>query len=346
VSTSEEEAASKPAADLKQQAIAARWPSVNALAAPLVAELLRDAASLRLGVDRLSNGCAVVDAGIEYRGGLEAGRRIAEICLGGLGHVSIQASDTFPRWPWQLSVHSSDPVLACLGSQYAGWSLSHGEGKGAFRALGSGPGRAAACREDLFAELGYRDQAQSVCLVLEVDKTPPVELADKIARHCGVPPEQVTLILTPTRSLAGAVQIVARVLEVALHKAHTLAFPLHCVVDGAGSAPLPPPASDFLTSMGRTNDAILFGGRVQLFVDCGDADAQRLAQRLPSSASSAYGKPFARVFKDVEYDFYRIDPNLFAPAAAAVTALGSGTTFHSGALDAALLEQSFGGASA
>jgi methenyltetrahydromethanopterin cyclohydrolase len=237
-------------------------------------------------------------------------------------------------------------VLACLGSQYAGWSLSHGEGKGGFRALGSGPGRAAACREDLFAELAYRDPAQSACLVLEVDKKPPLELTDKIARQCSVPPEQVTLILTPTRSLAGAVQIVARVLEVALHKAHTLAFPLHCLVDGAGCVPLPPPASDFLTSMGRTNDAILFGGQVHLFVDCGDAEAQELARRLPSSASRDYGKPFARVFKDVEYDFYRIDPHLFAPAAAAVTVLSSGKTFHSGALDPALLEQSFGGAGA
>jgi methenyltetrahydromethanopterin cyclohydrolase len=336
----------KPLPDPKQQAIAAGWPSVNALAAPLAAALIRDAASLRLGVERLANGCSVVDAGIEYCGGLEAGRRIAEICMGGLGRVSIQASSGFPHWPWQLAVYSSDPVLACLGSQYAGWSLSHGEGKGAFRALGSGPGRAAACREDLFTELAYRDPAQSACLVLEVDKKPPLELTDKIARQCSVPPEQVTLILTPTRSLAGAVQIVARVLEVALHKAHTLAFPLHCLVDGAGCAPLPPPASDFLTSMGRTNDAILFGGQVHLFVDCGDAEAQELARRLPSSASRDYGKPFARVFKDVEYDFYRIDPHLFAPATAAVTVLGSGKTFHSGALDPSLLEQSFGGAGA
>jgi methenyltetrahydromethanopterin cyclohydrolase len=330
----------------RQQAIAAHWPSVNALAAPLVADFVREAVSLRLGVERLANGCVVVDAGIEHRGGLEAGRRVAEICMAGLGHVSLQASALFPRWPWQLSVHSRDPVLACLGSQYAGWSLSHGEGKGAFRALGSGPGRAAACREELFAELAYRDEAQSVCLVLEVDKKPPVELADKIARHCGVAPERVTLVLTPTRSLAGAVQIVARVLEVALHKAHALGFPLHHVVDGAGSAPLPPPAADFLTGMGRTNDAILFGGQVQLFVDSDDAHAEDLAKRLPSSASKDYGRPFARVFKEVEYDFYRIDPNLFAPAAAAVTALKSGRTFHSGALDLPLLEQSFGTAGA
>jgi methenyltetrahydromethanopterin cyclohydrolase len=335
------EAKTTVAADPRQQAIAANWPSVNALAAPLVRELILQEKSLRLGVERLNNGCVVVDGGIACRGGLEAGLRIAEICMGGLGRVSLQPSG-LSRWPLQLSVHCSDPVLACLGSQYAGWSLSHGEGKGGFRALGSGPGRAAACREDLFAELSYRDLSDSVCLVLEVDKKPPIEIADKIARDCGVASDQVTLILTPTRSLAGTLQVVARVLEVALHKAHALGFPLHHVVDGAGAAPLPPPAADFLTAMGRTNDAILFGGRVQLFVDCDDGEAERLATNLPSSVSKDYGKPFARVFKDAEYDFYRIDPHLFAPAVVAVTALKSGRTFHAGAIDEKLLELSFG----
>ena len=328
-------------ADSRQQAIATDWPSVNALAAPLVRDLILHARSLRLEVGRLDNGSVVVDGGIACRGGLEAGVRIAEICMGGLGKVSLQSSG-LARWPFQLCVHASDPVLACLGSQYAGWSLSHGEGKGAFHALGSGPGRAAACREDLFSELSYRDLAETVCVVLEVDKMPPVEIAEKIARACGVAPDQVTLILTPTRSLAGSLQIVARVLEVALHKAHTLGFPLHHLVDGAGAAPLPPPAADFLTAMGRTNDAILFGGRVQLFVDCEDGEAEHLATNLPSNVSRDYGKPFARVFKDAQYDFYRIDPHLFAPAAVAVTALKSGNTFHAGAIDEKLLEASFG----
>jgi methenyltetrahydromethanopterin cyclohydrolase len=326
----------------EQRALAAQWPSVNALAAPLVRALKADAQSLRVALLRLANGCTVVDAGIAARGGIEAGRRIAEICMAGLGQVTITAGSAFPRWPWQVSVTSRDPVLACLGSQYAGWSLSHGEGKGGFQALGSGPGRAVACREELFAELAYKDSAQEICLVLETDKIPPPELADKIARYCAVATDNVTLVLTPTRSLAGSVQIVARALEVALHKVHALGFPLHQVVDGAGAAPLPPPSADFITAMGRTNDAILFGGQVYLFVDCADDAAQQLAHALPSSASKDYGKPFARVFKDVQYDFYKIDPHLFAPASVQVTEIKSGRTWRTGALDPALLEQSFG----
>ena len=312
--------------------------SINALSQPLLDDLIAHADSLRLGVSQTQEGATMIDAGIEAEGGLEAGRRIAEICMGGLGQVSIQRQSQFPRWPFSVMVSSRHPVLACLGSQYAGWSLAHEK----FFSLGSGPARAIAQKEALFADLQYRDQAQSTCLVLESDKPPPAEIIAKVARDTGLSAKQLTFILTPTRSLAGTVQIVARVLEVALHKIHTLHFPLEHVVDGLASAPLPPPSPDFLTGMGRTNDAILFGGQVHLFVKGSDQAAEQLAQQLPSSASKDYGLPFAQVFKRVNMDFYQIDPMLFSPAQVSVTALESGNTFHAGHLDIDLINLSFG----
>lgn len=318
-----------------------KWPSVNQSAMPLVDVLQRDAQRLRLDVVRLENGCTIIDAGIHALGGIEAGRLIGEICLAGLGTVTLQAGQ-LASWPWQLCVHTTDPVVACLGSQYAGWSLSHGEGKEAFFALGSGPGRALAVKEELFGELGYRDRASVTCLVLETDTFPPLPLTDKIARDCGIDADALTLILTPTKSLAGCVQVASRVVEVALHKLHTVGYPLNQVVDAIGYVPLPPPAADFLTAMGRTNDVILLGGHVQLFVSGADAEAERLAQQLPSNQSRDYGKPFAQVFKDYKYDFYQIDPLLFAPAKVTVTALASGHSFTAGALNLPLLEKSLG----
>ena len=312
-------------------------PSLSALAGPLAAALVADAAQLRLGIDSLA-GATIVDGGIARSGGLEAGRRIAELCMGGLGRVTLQADTQSGRWPFQLAVHSTDPVLACLGSQYAGWSLS-GE---KFSALGSGPGRALAVKEPLYAELGYRDMADRAVLVLETDKRPPASVVEKVARDCGVPVERVTLILTPTRSPAGIVQIVARVLEVGLHKLHALHFPLERVRDGVGCAPLPPPGRDFVQAMGRTNDAILFGGSVHLLVDGPDDDAADLAARLPSSASADYGRPFADLFAASGYDFFKIDPMLFSPARVIVTAFESGRSFTAGALAPALLDRSFG----
>ena len=318
-----------------------KYPSVNKLAAPLVQQLIADATPLRLAVSELANGTQAIDAGISVTGGLEAGRRIAEICLGGLGSVKLRASTNYDNWSWHVDVHSSHPVIACLASQYAGWKLSHGEGENAFNAMASGPGRALGSKEELFDNIHYRDQADSACVVIETDTLPPVEVADKISSQCNIAPEKLTLIITPTSSLCGSLQVVARVLETALHKTHALGFPLRKVIDGAGSAPICPPSMDFMTAMSRTNDAILFAGQVHLFVQAEDKDVEHLANSLPSSASSDYGKPFGEVFKDAGYNFYKIDPMLFSPARVTVTSLLSGNTFHAGKIDKALLDRSF-----
>jgi methenyltetrahydromethanopterin cyclohydrolase len=259
-----------------------------------------------------------------------------------MGTVGLAPTGTNPKWPYELCVRTTDPVIACLASQYAGWALSHGEGKSAFFALGSGPGRALARKEPLFSELDYRDTASRATLVLESDRAPPREITEKVARDCGVSPENVTFIFAPTQSLAGGVQVVARVLEVALHKAHELKFPLSRIVDGVASAPLSPPHPDFVQAMGRTNDAIIYGGQAHLFVTGPSADAKALAEQLPSTTSRDYGRPFAEVFKAYKGDFYKIDPSLFSPARAIVTAVETGETFHAGGIDQALLDVSFG----
>jgi methenyltetrahydromethanopterin cyclohydrolase len=318
--------------------------NVSEASQALVQRLVTEADRLRVSVSSLPGGVRVVDAGIAVPGSLEVGRLIGEICMGGLGTVNLRAGGSFPRWPWQVDVHAGDAVTACLGSQYAGWSLNHGEGKGAYFALGSGPARAMGSKEPLYEELGGgRNPPGSTCLVIETDRVPPTEVVEKVLSRCQISAGQLTLILTPTTSLAGGVQIVARVLEVALHKLHELHFPLASILDGAGTAPVPPPCGDFMKSMGRTNDAILFGGFVQLYVDASDDEAAQLAAKLPSSASRDFGRPFGQVFKEYKYDFYKVDPMLFSPAACAVTAVKSGRTFHGGALREDLLELSFGG---
>lgn len=311
--------------------------SVNQLSAPLVQKLIAQAGVLQLGVSTHAAGCTIVDAGIQHAGSAEAGRIIAEICMGGLGEVALQSDDRFANWHDAIAVSSEQPVLACLASQYAGWALSHEK----FFSLGSGPARALAQREDLFKELAYVDAADSTCIVLETDKVPPVQVIEKIVRDTKIAPEHLTIILTPTTSIAGVVQIVGRVLEVALHKAHTLHFPLENVVSGTGLAVLPPVASDFMTGMGRTNDAILFGGYVSLQVKGGDAAAAELAKNLPSSASKDYGKTFAEVFKFYNMDFYKIDPFLFSPAKVRVTNVDTGNVFEAGQLNADLINVSF-----
>jgi len=315
--------------------------SVNRRAADLTAALRRDAALLNLGVARGRLGETLVDAGASRRGGVEAGLRIAEICMGGLGAVRLAPDSATPRWPWTITVGSPQPVIACLGSQYAGWRLAHGTGADAFFALGSGPARALARSEAVLNDIGYADEADEATLVIESDRPPPPEIVEKVARDCRVAPPALTVIFAPTQSLAGGAQVTARVLEVALHKAHELKFPLDRVVAGMGAAPLSPPHPDFVVAMGRTNDAIIYGGRVHLYVAGPAADAEALARALPSRASRDFGAPFAEVFKRFKGDFYAIDPMLFSPAEIIVTAIESGASFHAGSLHHELLDASF-----
>ena len=315
--------------------------SINKAVKPLVEKLVENAELLNLGISTSEGGAKIIDAGINNTGCLESGRLITEICMGGLGRVSLSMNSNTPNWPLSIHVHSTNPVLSCLASQYAGWNLSFVKEEDNFNALGSGPCRALALKEDLFKDLKYSDKFYSTVVVLEVDRNPPQEIIDKITSDCDVSEKNLTIILTPTKSLSGSVQVVGRVLEVGMHKLHEIGFPLNKVIDGFGSAPVPPPAPDFLIGMGRTNDAILYGGVVHLFVDVDDDEAYELAKRLPSSTSSDYGKPFADIFKEYKYDFYKIDKLLFSPAKVIVTTLKTGKTLTEGTVNNDLVDKSF-----
>src|SRR5215467_1419364 len=164
--------------------------SVNIRATKLVDDVVADAAALRIGVARGSLGERLIDAGSRFPGGIAAGLRIAEICMGGLGHVDLAPAVATPNWPWAVSTRTSNPVIACLGSQYAGWKLSHSAGDNSFFALGSGPARALARREALFEKLAYVDRADSATLVLESAVAPPPPIVEKVARDCGLEPPQ------------------------------------------------------------------------------------------------------------------------------------------------------------
>lgn len=321
--------------------MSADLPSVNGLAAPLLERLLREAGRLRIAVERTPEGVTLVDAGIHARGSIEAGLQVAQLCMGGLGDVGLAP---LPRegWPDWLQVRSSQPVLACLASQYAGWSLAASKeetGGKKFFALGSGPARALAGKEPLFAELGYRDHGAAGVLVLETDRPPPAVVLAKVLRDCSLEAAGLAVVLTPTASFAGTTQVVARVLEVALHRAHELGFALHDIVEGSACAPLPAVGADGLQAMARTNDAILYGGQVHLGVT-GEAEAARdLAQRLPSSNSRDHGRSFGELFAAAGFDFYKLDGALFAPAEVWVSHLPSGKTWHAGALEMPLLRK-------
>lgn len=311
--------------------------SLNARSQALCEQLLLDKEPLRMALLVTAGGTRLIDCGIAASGGLEAGRRLAEICLSGLADVRFVPAAPDFETPLAVLVTTDHPVAACMASQYAGWQLAEGK----FFAMGSGPMRAAAGKEALFQTIGFRERPQHAVGVLETRRLPPDALCRKISEACSVPTDCLTLLLAPTASIAGSVQVVARSVETALHKLFELGFDLGRVVSGAGVAPLPPCSGDDLVAIGRTNDAILYGGEVTLWVRGDDASLEQIGPKVPSKASPDFGRPFAAIFEHYERDFYKIDPHLFSPAAVTLANLDTGRTFRFGHTLPRVVHESF-----
>ncbi len=310
---------------------------LNQRAATLCDEILASAAGLNIASHGLSCGTTLLDFGIEVLGSQAAGILLAKVCLADLATVELDSTETVPGLCRLVSVATDQPVAACMASQYAGWEIKE-EG---FFAMGSGPMRAAAGCEPLFADIGYRESA-AVCVgVLESGKLPSDDVCCQLAAKCHIRPSDLTLLVAPTSSIAGTLQVVARSVETALHKLHELGFDLSKIVRGQGSAPLPSVADNDLVAIGRANDAILYGGEVTLEVHGDDETLQKVGLQTPSSASRDYGRPFAEVLATYGNDFYQVDPLLFSPAKITFENLDTGNSFTFGELNQEVLTRSF-----
>jgi len=311
--------------DLNERA----WEIADSMAA--------NAGALRVVARTLSGGARVIDAGIDAPGGYGAGLALAEICMGGVGDVAyapvVIGDDTWPG----VRVWTDHPAVSCMASQYAGWAIQVEK----YFAMGSGPLRAhARVEKELFAKLGYAERARRGVLVLETRNPPTDAVAAWVGQKAGLPPAQLTFVAAPTASLAGGVQIAARILETGLHKMDTLGFDVKRIVSGIGTAPLPPTAKNDLRAIGRTNDCILYGGQARYTVDADDAELGALVPKVPAAASKDYGTPFYEIFKRYDGDFYKIDPLLFSPAEVWLTSAQSGKTYHAGRVNPEVLRAS------
>jgi methenyltetrahydromethanopterin cyclohydrolase len=297
-----------------------------------------DARVLGITVTRLHDGCRLIDAGVEAPGSIEAGRLYAEACLGGLGRVRLGTRSIGPAVLPEARVEVDAPLVACLGSQYAGWKVQ----AGGFFAMGSGPARAVRGAEPLYDRWPpLRARADVTVLLLETDRLPGVEVSAAVAGTCGIEPRALTLVAAATGSLAGTMQVAARSVETALHKLMELGFDIGAVTAGAGTCPVAPGHPDNLRAIGRTNDAVLYGAEVVLFTRCPDAAITAVLERVPSCASREHGRLFYDLFRE-HGDFYCIDPLLFSPACVTFVNAATGSVFAAGRTDEAALRRSFG----
>ncbi len=308
---------------------------LNSRAARLAASAVADSHELRIAASE-THGATLLDFGVEEEGGLDAGLVLARICLADLADVSLAPGSNPLSLP-EVFVRTDHPVSACLLSQYAGWKIATSD----FFAMGSGPMRSLARREPLFEDFETHENRSCCVGVLEASKLPTHAAIDFIrdaAGHAG----ELTLVTAPTSSQAGTVQVVARSLETAMHKLHDVKFPVSLVISGTGVAPLPPVAKNDLEGIGRTNDAILYGSTVHLWVRCDDGLIETVGPQVPSSASKSHGQPFLTLFEQANHDFYALDPALFSPAVVVFHNLRTGRSHRFGETDFELLHSSFG----
>ncbi|MCY0879338.1 MAG: methenyltetrahydromethanopterin cyclohydrolase [Firmicutes bacterium] len=269
------------------------------------------------------------------QGSLEVGRLIALAAMGGLARLSLGFEDWGPHAVPAITVETGTPLEACLGCQYAGWHVKVNK----FSAMGSGPGRLKVAKEEVLARYRLSDPERGAVFLLETRDPVDAPVLEYLAAQARVPLSDLAVIQAPTASLVGSVQVAARVVETALHQWELRGGDLRAIRAAMGRCPIAPVAPDDSTAIGWTNDAMLYAGRVWLWVDEDDAVIERLVKDTVAQASPAWGTPFTTLFQEAHGNFYEIDPGLFAPAVIQAVSLKSGRAFRAGVVHHRLLEE-------
>ncbi|TFG05159.1 MAG: methenyltetrahydromethanopterin cyclohydrolase [Promethearchaeota archaeon] len=324
---------------------------INELALKLVNKIIDNKELYGAEIKTLSNGSTVVDM---TNASWIGGKLVGEICMGGLGSVEFTSYELDGTYLPAVNVHTSEPIISCMASQLAGWSVKlkkevEKDGqikkKVVFQSLGSGPARAKAKTEKLFDEIDYTDDSDCAILVFETRKMPDEEVMAIITEKTKVPPNKTFAVCAPTACLTGSIQVAARIVETGIHKLHEIHFPLDIIQDGFGTTTIAPIAKDDFAAMGTTNDSIIAAGRTFYTIKADkekEAEIFELIRKAPANTSSSYGKPFNDIFKEANYDFYKIDPGLFAPATYTLNNITTGKTITVGKVNHELLKLSYG----
>jgi methenyltetrahydromethanopterin cyclohydrolase len=324
---------------------------INELAKQIVEKIIQNKEFYSTEVHKLNNRATVLNmTNTSWIGG----KLLGEICMGGLGFVEFSSYNLDGHYIPSVNVYTSEPIISCIASQLAGWSVKlkkeiEKEGqlkkKVVFQSLGSGPARAKSKVEKIFEELEYTDDSNCAIIVFETPKLPNEEVMDIVAKKCGVDTNNTFALYAPTACLAGSIQVAARIVETGIHKLHEIEFPLDIIINGFGTATVAPIAKDDLGAMGRTNDSISAAGLTYYTINAEKEEEDELFElirKAPAETSSSYGKPFLQTFKEANYNFYEIDPGLFAPAVYTINNIKTGKSITVGKVNHELLKTSYG----
>ena len=314
--------------------------SVNKRALMLVDKAIEEQEKLRIDVQTGPLGCTIIDAGIKAIGSYAAGRLVVEICLGGCGTALTTSMGYENLVLPSIFVETDFPAIATLGSQLAGWSIRARN----YFAMGSGPARALSKKpKEIYEQIQYEDHCDSAVILLEADLLPTEEVVKTVATECGISAENLYAIVAPTSSIVGSIQTSGRIVEMGVFKLCRLGLDPKLITHACGYAPIAPVHPEPARAMGRANDVLYFGGVTFYSVSRESDDRLRaIVSRSPSCSASVYVRPFYEIFRAAEFDLYRIDPDLFAPAVVSVSNSSTGATFKAGKINLENLKQSMG----
>jgi methenyltetrahydromethanopterin cyclohydrolase len=302
------------------------------MAVELVDEAIDFAEELGIGAYELDSEATVLDFGVDVEGGIEAGLLLSEIQTAGLATVQTRMDEVAGAPLPHIELSTDHPGVALLGAQKAGWEVS----VDGFEGLGSGPARALVAEEDEYRQIGYHDAFEFAVLAVETDEFPDETVVEHVAELAEVDDNGVFLPVFSTASVAGSVSMAARAAELAVFRLTELGYDPLDVVTASGSAPLAPVADSEEAAIGRTNDALAYGGRVHLVVE----EPFDRFDEVASTATDEYGTPFEAVYEDHDWEFYDVPESVFAPAQVTIDVVG-GDTHVVGERNEALLAESF-----
>jgi methenyltetrahydromethanopterin cyclohydrolase len=316
-------------------------PSINALAVKVVKEIIARENEIGVKVIQMACGATLIDMGLNVPGSTQAGVLFTRVTLGDMALVSLGRWRLDERFTFQsVEVSVTEPLIACLASQIAGWQLGAGE----FATIGSGPARAqgAIATDHYLDSTPYRDRSSEVVLCIQDVRYPQDSIALEVAAACKVAPENVYLLLAPSASIVGSIQVAARMVEIACHKMRMKGFAVSKVVNARGTAPVAPLVRDEIKAMGRINDALLYGGETEFWVDAEDEEIAAVIDQLVSKTSSPYYPAlFGDVFERAGRDFYQIDHDFHCIAKTQIHNVRTGKSFAAGEINYDVIAKSF-----
>ncbi len=238
----------------------------------------------------------VLDLGINKDAGKEAAIKVAQVTMGSLGEARLEDTKIHVTIP-------EKPSVACLSCQLAGWAIPIG-GK---NKLGSGPARILAKKpSDIIDRIAYHEKSDKAAIAIETSVLPDEKTCNYILEETGA--KELIIAAFRGNSEVGLVNIMARVVEMALFRLDNLGYDTNQIISAEGTAPIPK-LDDRI--MFTSNDAIIYGSSVRIEVNDWDPE---LTEVSVSQASKFYGRSFEEIFNEAGGDFFKIDPEIFAPA--------------------------------